>query len=305
MRRSSRWSLAVGAVVCAAWFGPALAAPAAGEPLPVYGTKAPRSADTEIWEAGEVRNVTRPTLTPVLPKSGKATGAAVIVLPGGAFMKLAMEKEGLAVAHALADRGIAAFVLKYRLLTTPADSKEALAFMSRKFRESFKADSGVIDLRNPEATQDLQAAMALVHRNAAQWGLDPARIGTLGFSAGARAELDALTAAQTPIAPAFMGYIYGPQMQVSVPVDAPPLFAALAIDDPLFAAKSFPLVQSWIAAKRPVELHAYQKGGHGFGLGQPGTTAGLLIDEFVTWMRMQGFIRQTNQQGDWRHGRHD
>ena len=71
-----------------------------------------------------VRNVTRPTITPVLPDPAKATGAAVVVAPGGAFMLLAMDHEGWAVAHALADRGIAAFVLKYRLNPTPADEAE-------------------------------------------------------------------------------------------------------------------------------------------------------------------------------------
>jgi acetyl esterase/lipase len=99
------------------------AAPAEPNAIPLYGDKTPGSTSTEIWSLNGtwlgVRNVTRPTLTPVLPNPKKATGAAVIVAPGGAFMLLAMGHEGWNVAKALADRGIAAFVLKYRLRTMP------------------------------------------------------------------------------------------------------------------------------------------------------------------------------------------
>lgn len=95
-------------------------APAEPGALPLYGTDTPGTPASENWaRAGGsdyvVRNVTRPTLTPVLPDPAKAIGAAVIVAPGGAFMLLSMDREGWKVAHALADRGIAAFVLKYRL----------------------------------------------------------------------------------------------------------------------------------------------------------------------------------------------
>jgi hypothetical protein len=105
--------------------------------MPLYGDATPGTASSEIWSrAGGVdyvvRNVTRPTLTPVLPDPAKATGAAVVVAPGGAFMLLAMDHEGWNVARALADRGIAAFVLKYRLLPTPKDEGEAGPFMMKQ-----------------------------------------------------------------------------------------------------------------------------------------------------------------------------
>ncbi len=108
-------------------------APVETNAIPLYGDATPGSATTEIWmKMGTslmVRNVTRPTLTPFLPKRGKANGAAVIIAPGGAFMGLAMQHEGWDVARALADRGIAAFVLKYRLIETPTDESESLRFM--------------------------------------------------------------------------------------------------------------------------------------------------------------------------------
>ena len=90
--------------------------------------------------------------------------------------------------------------------------------------------------------------------------------------------------------PRFFGYIYGPQARVEVPANAPPMFDALAFDDPLMPSMGFPVAAAWREAKRPVELHAYQKGGHGFGVGLPGTTTFLVIDEFTAWLSMQGFL---------------
>lgn len=130
-------TVAVLVTPAAALAQPPLAAPA--EPLSVrlYGDALKCSAETETWNNPEdmgplVRNVTCPTMTAVLPDPAKATGAAVIVAPGGGFMLSAIKKEGWDVARALADRGIAAFVLKYRLLPTPTDWAEARSFMFQK-----------------------------------------------------------------------------------------------------------------------------------------------------------------------------
>jgi hypothetical protein len=90
---------------------------------------------------------------------------------------------------------------------------------------------------------------------------------------------------------AFFGYIYGPQARVDVPANAPPMFDAIALDDPFFPNIGFPVAQAWLAAKRPVEIHGYQRGSHGFGLGVPGTTTTLVMDEFVAWVAMQGFLK--------------
>ena len=73
--------------------------------------------------------------------------------------------------------------------------------------------------------------------------------------------------------PAFLGEIYGSMAPVTVPADAPPLFVALAADDPLFGNSGFGLVESWRAAKRPVEFHLYEQGGHGFGMYKKPTTS--------------------------------
>ncbi len=272
------------------------AAPAERDALPLYGEATPGTASTENWmktpQIGYgIRNVTRPTLTPVFPRRGKATGAAVIVAPGGAFMLLAIEHEGWKVARALADRGITAFVLKYRLIKTPADEKEAGAFIGNTMMREIAMPMEGDLLRQSLAPTDARAAIAMVRANAARWKIDPARVGIIGFSAGAmtsrRVALDAPAAER----PDFVGYIYGPQDGETVPADAPPLFNAIALDDGLFPSKGFPIAQAWMAAKRPVEIHGYQTGDHGFGLGKPGETNSMMLDEFVTWMDMQGFLK--------------
>ncbi|WP_428332543.1 alpha/beta hydrolase [Novosphingobium sp.] len=274
-----------------------VAAPAPAEPgaLPLYGDKTPGSAAGENWSLYfgrdyNVRNVTRPTLTPVLPDPAKATGAAVIVAPGGAFMGLSMSHEGWQVAHALADRGIAAFVLKYRLLPTPPDEKASGAFIWQKMSAGLREPDQMPTLTDPAATEDGLAALRMVRANAAKWGVDPARVGMIGFSAGAMTSLATVIAAKPGEVPAFFGYIYGPQARIAVRDDAPPMFDAIALDDPLFPSRGFQIAQGWLAAKRPVEIHGYQKGSHGFGLGVPGTTTTMMLDEFVAWLSMQGFL---------------
>ncbi|HQS68570.1 MAG: esterase [Novosphingobium sp. 28-62-57] len=272
-----------------------VAAPAEPDAIPLYGDKTPGTSASEQWVKFmgrdlAARNVTRPTITPVLPDPAKATGAAVVVAPGGAFMILAMDHEGWSVARALADRGIAAFVLKYRLNPTPKDEAEAGKYMGEALmKEVGRPMSGDL-LGKSAAPADGKAAMAWVQANAAKYGIDPARIGMIGFSAGAMTARRVGLDADTPVRPAFLGYIYGPQDPEPIPANAPPLFNAIALDDGLFPNKGFAIAQNYLEAKRPVEIHGYQTGNHGFGLGVPGTTTTLMIDEFTAWLKMQGFL---------------
>lgn len=279
--------------------GPPAAVPASApaEPgaIPLYGDKTPGSGASENWitfggSSLAVRNVTRPTITPVLPDPAKATGAAVIVAPGGAFMLLAMDHEGWAVARALADRGIAAFVLKYRLNPTPKDEAEAGKYMGEQLMKEVGHPMTGELLGKSMAPADGKAAIAWVRANATKYGIDPARVGMMGFSAGAMITRRVGLDADTPSRPAFLGYIYGPQDAEPVSADAPPMFNAIALNDSLFPNKGFPIAQAYLEAKRPVEIHGYQTGDHGFGLGIPGTTTTLLIDEFTAWLKMQGFL---------------
>jgi len=236
-----------------------------------------------------VHNVVQPTLTPVLPDAARATGAAVIIAPGGAFMMLSIDSEGYAVARWLADHGIAAFVLKYRLDPTPDDpaafSKALMARMSGAARPGNDAE-----LKQTQALADAQQAVRLVRQRAAEWGVDPARIGLLGFSAGAITALNVVLAGEPDSRPAFVAPIYGPTNSVTVPVNAPPLFVAMASDDPLFGNKGFGLVEAWTRARRPAELHVYEKGGHGFGMNHKGTTSDGWIDDFYRWLQARKLL---------------
>jgi acetyl esterase/lipase len=265
-------------------------------PLGTHGVEG--STAPESWFIRDnhrfVRNVTSATLTPVLTEPGKANGAAVIVAPGGGFVMLSMENEGWLVAKALADRGIAAFVLKYRIKPTPADMagfEKALAAMyaNAGARDNrLRPDEFVATTPNPIA--DARAAFALVRANAAKWRVDPERIGMMGFSAGAMTTM--ITTLGAPeVKPAFIAPIYGSMEAVTVPKDAPPMFAVITADDPLFAHKGFGLLDAWQAAGRPVEFHMYEKGGHGFGLGRPGTTTEGWFDGFIRWLDVSGFLK--------------
>jgi acetyl esterase/lipase len=272
--------------------------PAPAEPgaIPLYGDATPGTASSENWSFYDdkhfvVRNVTRPTLTAFLPDPAKATGAAVVVAPGGAYMLLAIGPEGWEVAKRLNERGIAAFVLKYRVMPTPVGIAEATPFMNDKVKKGLPDPTKQPTLQYPPSTDDGLAALALIRQNAAKYGIDPKRVGMMGFSAGAMTSLNTVMAAKPGAGPDFFGYIYGPQASVRVPKDAPPMFSAIAFDDPLFPTMGFPIAAAWHKAKRPVEVHAYERGGHGFGLGVAGTTTTLLLDEFVAWMDMHGFLK--------------
>lgn len=258
---------------------------------PLPGAKA-----AESWHSqyGSVfaRNVTVATLTPFLPDPARATGAAVVVAPGGGFRTLSMENEGWDVAKALAAKGVAAFVLKYRLNQTPGDMAEFEHSMQERFSATARPPR-----MNPEQAlaglapqiADARAAFALIRRRADEWHVDPDRIGMVGFSAGAMLTL-ATTLAGEDAKPAFIGDIYGPLAPVTVPKDAPPLFAALAADDPLFAHGGMGLIDSWRAAKRPAEFHLFEQGGHGFGMYQKKTTSTGWFDAFVRWIGMHGML---------------
>lgn len=268
-------------------------APASTGEVPLYPDLKTGSPSTERWvRFGDhlvVRNVTYPTITPVLPAPGKATGAAVVVAPGGGFMLLAMDDEAWPVAHWLADHGVAAFVLKYRTNPTPEDHARAFAEMGARIAAA-NSDPAAQRLVAPHAADDALAAVRLVRAQAGRWGVDPQRVGMIGFSAGAITTLKATLDGKPEERPAFIGYIYGRMDPVAVPADAPPMFVALANDDPLMGGRGFGVVDAWIKARRPVELHAYQSGGHGFGAGRPGTDTDEVMPEFHEWMQNRGLL---------------
>lgn len=271
--------------------------PAGVAAIPVYGAKNPGSVADEVrtrlnGRETVTRNITYPTLTPVLPPRGKANGTAVIVAPGGGFAMLSLQNEGWRVANALAEQGITAFVLKYRLNPTPRDDKGFNEEMMKVFAAAARSPGNPPELRNPGSDQDALEALRLIRAHAGEWQINPHRVGIIGFSAGAITALRAVTGAPTPAErPDFFGYIYGPMAKIDVPADAPPMFAALAMNDMLFGNGDFGIVSAWHAAKRPVELHVYEGGNHGFGLGAPGTTSTGMIGQFIAWMGARGLLQ--------------
>lgn len=276
--------------------------------IPLYKGVAPGSENDkqkEKWAKVRddyvARNVTSPTLTPFLPAKDKATGAAVIVAPGGGFMVLSMNNEGIQVAKYLADHGIAAFVLKYRLRPSPESDQEMQADMVRMMAPRPPGGAPGAPAGGPPADRpppaapplaldDAQQALRMVRSRAAEWSVDPNRVGMIGFSAGAMTTL-ATALRNDPAARAdFIGIIYGPLGTVQVPQPAPPLFAAIAADDPLIGVGDFGLLKSWREAKAPVEFHLYERGGHGFGMRKQGSTSDLWADQFHAWMKTRGLL---------------
>ncbi len=247
------------------------------------------------WGEPMVRNVSTATLTPYLPDPAKANGTAVIVAPGGGYRWLSINNEGWKIAKALNEQGVAAFVLKYRLFPTPPTLDGLRESMNRTFSSVTPGNGDApppprpprFDLSNQLA--DAEAAYALILKNAKKWGVDTDRIGMMGFSAGAGLTMHATLNSKT-MKLAFIAPIYGGMGAVEVPKDAPPMFVAIAVDDFLFNG-DFGLIKSWYDAKRPVEFHLYQDGGHGFGMGYPNHPTYWWFEVFTHWLDVNGFLK--------------
>jgi acetyl esterase/lipase len=249
------------------------------------------------WGVPMARNISKATLTPFLADPKKANGTSVLVAPGGGFMWLSMENEGWKVAQALADQGINAFVLKYRLNPTAAELTDFENQMTAMFSAAadIGKDKGSDNARSPfrdlsNQLADVEAAYALIKSRAKEWNVNMDKLGMMGFSAGAGLTMET-TLKSTKMRPAFIAPIYGSLHAVEVPKDAPPMFIAIAIDDFLFRG-DIGVVNSWHQAKVPVEFHLYQNGGHGFGLGYPDRTSNKWFDTFIHWMDVNGFLKK-------------
>ena len=224
-----------------------------------------------------VFNVVTPTLTVYLPSRTTATGTGVIIAPGGAFVALAIDLEGHNVARWLAERGIAAFVLKYRIVE--------------------KRQEGIPQLNPDESAKygiaDGIQALKVVRQRAAEWGLSPGRIGFMGFSAGAMVTSGVLLQREAAARPDFAAPIYGGPFGVmpDIPAKLPPIFLAWAQDDPVVLTAVVKFHDALIAAGNKPEAHIFSAGGHGFGMRKQGATSDHWIDEFYYWLEAQGFTR--------------
>jgi acetyl esterase/lipase len=233
-------------------------------------------------------------LTPFLPNEKNATGAAVIIAPGGGGVELSMETQGYQVVRWLNERGIAAFVLKYRLVPTP---KETSKFLELITKESGTALEGVVSAKAAAdaaaaATQDGLDAVSYLRRNAAKWHLRGDRIGLLGFSSGAFTSINVVLACDENNRPDLVGLAYGAlaDWDEKIPASAPPASIAAATDDhQVPAVQGLMIYKAWLQAKVPAELHVFETGGHGFGVARKGTSSDQWLELFDNWLREHDF----------------
>jgi acetyl esterase/lipase len=237
--------------------------PDTGRQIPLWPHGAPgfENRRNEPEEAKDywVKNIHNPSITVYLPPKDKATGAAVVIFPGGGHRLLVFNAEGRDPARFLNSLGVAAIIVKYRL---------------------FREDSTIYSL-DKEVRQDAYRAIRMVRSKAAEWGIDTSRVGTLSFSAGGEvAALVAYTpglgdpAAPDPIdrlngRPNFQLLVYpGPLgVPTTVPADAPPAFLLAGDNDECCSAPVISLLEAYRAAKVPVEAHILNQAGHGFNMG--------------------------------------
>jgi acetyl esterase/lipase len=247
---------------------------------------------SKAWNTEVVSNVTKPTLTVFKPAAGTANGTGIVVCPGGGFMALSITSEGIEVAKYLAARGVTAFVLKYRLAHTGDDATEEFSELY-KDRAKFQETVGKVI---PLSINDGLAAVAYVRQHASQWGIAANRVGIIGFSAGGTVTAGVALKYLPEGRPAFVAPIYGAAGRLKdlpVPADAPAMFVAAATDDNLgLAPDSVALYEKWVEAKKPAELHMYEKGGHGFGMRKHDLPTDHWIDRFADWLEMQGFLKK-------------
>ena len=223
-------------------------------------------------------NVVTPTLTAYLPEKSKATGTGVVIAPGGAFVALAIDVEGKDVARWLQQRGIAAFVLKYRVMEKKGEGIPSGMNMDEA------AKFGIAD--------GIQA-IKLVRQNAVEWGVAPEKIGFIGFSAGAMVASGTLLQSDAAARPNFAAMIYGGPFGVmpAIPPKLPPMFLAWAQDDPLVLSFVVKFYEALKTAGHKPELHVYGTGGHGFGMRKQGTSSDHWIDAYYYWLEAQGLTK--------------
>ncbi len=232
------------------------------------------------WQTEVVINVSQPTMEVFRPESSIANGSSVIIAPGGGLLAHSIEKEGNQVARWLADKGMTAFVLSYRLLPITRDQLSNLP----------RDDGQIVPMVRPVlplSVKDGMNAVSYVRENADRWDLDPEKIGLMGFSAGGAVTVATVLQADEGSQPNYIVPVY-PWMKVladyELPEELPPMLVICASDDPLLIGPdSVKLYSQWIDEGGLAGMHMYSKGGHGFGMDSNGLPSDSWISRFYEW----------------------
>ncbi|QLG46338.1 alpha/beta hydrolase [Costertonia aggregata] len=259
----------------------------------VKWTQDEKSYFSDIWQNKVVTNVSVPTMEVFRPK--KPNGTSVIVAPGGGLYALSIKSEGTDVAKWLNQKGITAFVLKYRLVPTGNDAVKEIS-------DEGANDPGKIMERVapvlPLSIADGLSAVAYLRDNADTYKIDKNKIGFMGFSAGGAVTMGVTYNCTKSNRPNFIVPVYPWTTVLPVqdaPEDAPPMLVICATDDPLGLANgSIKLYSSWLGIGKPVGLHMYSKGGHGFGMKTQGYPSDNWIQRFHDWAIAEGITTATN-----------
>lgn len=258
--------------------------------IPLYSGPPP---GTETWNWAEteqpstdgirrIANVTTPTLTVYRAKKGQETGTGMVVAPGGGFRILAINHEGEDVARWLNDRGVTVFLLKYRLSRTGDPESSDATVMAKRRAEAISL-----------AVADGLQAMKVAREHAARYGVNPDRLGILGFSAGGWVATGVALEGRGASRPSFAAPIYGAMpADLSAPPNPMPLFLVHAHDDKTVDAQatSLRLYESWRKAGASAELHVYSQGAHGFGMRAKGLPSDSWIERLWAWMQAEKLV---------------
>jgi len=277
-----------------------------------------------FWNENNIAvfNVVEPTLTVFSPTPEKATGTAVIVCPGGGFTALSWDTEGPNVAQKLAQMGITAFVLKYRVAYSGGTPEEVNMIcqstyggkgrtpevmelnnknmeISRSISEDFgKRDTSTLKMSKEVlrsigniikmSANDGRRAIEYVRENADRWIINPNKIGIMGFSAGGMLSLEVAFNHTEQSKPDFIGIIYGSMGFAGVPDDPMPMFMASSQNEATGGAAA--LYASWCDAKLPAEIHSFVGSRHGFGYRNNGDSVNIWIELYYNFLKKTGFI---------------
>lgn len=263
------------------------------QPVPgVKWTGGEKSYHSKIWDTPVVTNVAVPTMEVFLPNGNAGNSTAVIIAPGGGLYAHSITKEGNDVAKWLNKKGIAAFVLKYRLVPTEEDGVAEITTLSQSNPNEIGVQVGKV---LPFAIEDGLNAIAHVRENAKKYGVDPSKIGFMGFSAGGAVTIGVAYSYQLANKPNFLVPVYPwtDVMPIQEPKeDVPPMFIVCATDDPLGLAKgSVALYSSMFEAGKSVAMHLFAKGGHGFGAETQGLPTDQWLRNFYEWSVGQGITK--------------